>query len=78
MSSDTTSETLFTCSYRHAGSQWAFDIYARDEADAHARLQAIRTTGQVDGEVGARIPVNHLTLPLGWAWVKLSELWSRL
>ncbi len=56
--------TRFTCSYRYAGIYWAFDILAESQADAEARVRAIRTTGTCDGEVIAEIPV--------WSW------WRRL
>ena len=46
----------FTCSYRHDGGEYAFDIHADSHADAERRLGAIKAWGKVDGEVIATIP----------------------
>jgi hypothetical protein len=46
----------FVCSYHMDGSQWGLTVMAKDFKDASRRLRAIGTTGQVDGELVARIP----------------------
>lgn len=53
----------FLMSYRMDGSEWSFDIPAKDYADAQRRLAAIAMTGKVDGELKGSYPVA-----LGW-WV---------
>jgi hypothetical protein len=45
----------FGCYYRYKGAQWGFDIYARDWEDAEARIAALTTTAEIDGETVAEI-----------------------
>lgn len=53
---DSNRTQTFLLSYEHEGQQWGFEIAARDYADAHSRLQAIRLSGKVDGILMGRIP----------------------
>jgi len=54
----------FLFSYRMDGSEWSFDLPARDFDDAQRRIAAIAMTGKVDGQlVGKPIPAWR-----GW-WV---------
>lgn len=48
---------LFTYEYQYQNAQWSFEIPAKDQADAEARMRAIRTTGVVSGEIMMDIPV---------------------
>ena len=43
-------------SYNHDGARWAFDIQAKDAADARRRLASI-AFAKYDGELVASIPV---------------------
>lgn len=48
----------FTSSYEHEGSQYVFELRADSFEDAHARLQAIRMSGRVDGVIAMTIPAS--------------------
>jgi len=43
----------FTCSYRHEGREFCFDIWAMSQVDAEERMTALRSTATVDGQVMA-------------------------
>lgn len=44
----------FTCSYRDAGGEeFSFSIWAADDADAERRLQQLRQSAKVDGQIHA-------------------------
>lgn len=49
----------FTFSYGYDGGQWAFDLFAKDSADAIKRLEAIKAWGKYDGEIMAEIPAGY-------------------
>lgn len=41
----------YTCSYRHQGGEFTFDIWALSLTDAEARMQSLRGNATVDGQV---------------------------
>lgn len=41
----------FTCSYDMGDGAWALDLWAYSREDADARMDAIRRSGRVDGQV---------------------------
>lgn len=48
----------YTCSYRHDGAEWAFDIRATSMDDARDRMLAIKNRGTVDGKVALSVGVG--------------------
>lgn len=44
----------YLCSYRFRDAQWSLEIPADSEAEAYLRLQAIGSSGQVDGVLCCR------------------------
>jgi hypothetical protein len=46
----------FLFSYAYKGSQWGFEIPAKDADDARARLDAIKARGKYDGELVFQVP----------------------
>lgn len=53
----------YLCSYRFRDSQWSLEIPADSEAEAYLRLQAIGSSGQVDGVLKLSISVSP-----SWLW----------
>lgn len=45
---------LYACSFMHLGKQWALKIWAYDDADAEARINAISSSLVVDGQIVAQ------------------------
>lgn len=41
----------FECSFRCDGKEYAFEIWALDQADAERRMSALRETATVDGQL---------------------------
>lgn len=64
----------FLLSYEHEGRQWGFEVAARDFEDAHARLQAIRLSGKVDGILMGKVPA----VPGAGILVRLVCWWNNL
>jgi hypothetical protein len=61
----------FLFSYRMDGSQWSFDLPAKDFEDARRRLAAIAMTGQVDGQATRDpIPAWRGWWVPAWCWLK--------
>lgn len=57
----------FCCTFNCDGSQWGFEIYADDWADAERRLTRLKQSAKIDGELHDKIPAA-----VGWwvpAWV---------
>lgn len=59
-------------SYNHEGASWSFEIKARDQEDAMARLARL-PFARYDGELMLSIPVG----PAG-PWLALIRLWRWL
>lgn len=45
----------FAFSYDFEGREFVVEVWARDRGDADARLEALRATGRVDGQVYATV-----------------------
>lgn len=48
----------FMLQYSFGESMWVFEIWAQDLADAEMRLNAIRETATVDGQIYETVPVS--------------------
>lgn len=46
---------MFTASYRLGSEDWTLQFWAKDMHDAKSRLEAIKTTGIVDGQIHSRV-----------------------
>jgi hypothetical protein len=49
---------VFMVDYKYEDTWWSFDIWATDWADADRRMQAIKNTGHVQGEIYIRREIN--------------------
>jgi hypothetical protein len=62
---------IFTYSYNMDGSEWSFELPAKDWDDARRRLASIGMTGRVDGQLAQTVDAE---MPL---WAKIC-LWLGL
>lgn len=54
----TEKSATFLCQYEHDGKAWGFEIKPSSFEDAEARMKSIATSGRVDGELVAVVPVD--------------------
>ena len=66
--------TEYLCSYTYEGDQWSTSVHAESRDEARLRLRSIGMTGQVDGELVARIPVYPGTGLMVRIWVFFRNL----
>lgn len=64
----------YVCEYDHEGERYAFRIVGTSFEDAHARLQAIRVSGKVDGVLMGEIPA----FPGAGLWARFLVWWNNL
>lgn len=48
---NTTKKDRYQYQYKHKGSLWAFKLFAESREDAEERLQSIKATGQLNGQI---------------------------
>lgn len=51
-------QTEYAGEYTHAGSRWALNFFAVDDADAAAKLESIKVSAVVLGPIAMRIPAD--------------------
>jgi hypothetical protein len=44
--------------YQHLGQKWGLNFFACDQADAFAKLESIRQTVRLEGELAYRVPAS--------------------
>lgn len=59
----------FLFSYRHDGAEWSFEIQAKNEADARARLDRMQFA-TYDGKLAATIPASAGFLARAYVFIR--------
>ena len=50
----------FTCSYDHEGREFGFELWATSFADAQRRLESLKRTARLDGQIYRTIPARNV------------------
>lgn len=51
-------QTEYACEFEHAGSKWATNIFAVDDADAEAKVKSLKESIVLLGPIDLIIPAN--------------------